>query len=150
MTRGRLQLVFHERQQSAGRMRMPEDFNILIVEDSPSQALQFQLTLQRAGYRVHVVADGAAGWRYACAQLPQIILLDVDLPGMDGFQVLARLKRDRATAGIPVLMLTHREHISSVTRAIELGADDYLFKDEALQQIGAAVEQILQSYRQGV
>jgi len=123
-----------------------EDFKVLIIEDSSSQALQFQLVLQRAGYQVHVVTDGAAGWRYACAQLPQIILLDVDLPGMDGFQVLARLKRGRATAGIPVVMLTHREHISNVARAIELGADDYLFKDEALQQVGSAVEQLLHSH----
>jgi DNA-binding response OmpR family regulator len=121
------------------------DSHILIIEDSASQAVQFQLALQRVGYRVHVVGDGAAGWRYACAQRPDLILLDVDLPGMDGFQVLARLKRDRATASLPVVMLTHREHISNVARAIELGADDYLFKDEALEQICGAVEQILQS-----
>ena len=127
---------------------MTADSHILIIEDSISQALQFQLVLQRAGYRVHVVADGASGWRYACAQRPDLILLDVDLPGMDGFQVLARLKRDRATAALPVMMLTHREHISNVARAIELGADDYLFKDEALRQVCAAVDQILQSYRQ--
>ena len=127
---------------------MAESINILIIEDSASQALQFQLLLQRAGYLVHVVTDGAAGWRYACARRPHIILLDVDLPGMDGFQVLARLKRGRASADIPVVMLTHREHISNVTRAIELGADDYLFKDEALQQVGVAVAQLLQSHRQ--
>jgi DNA-binding response OmpR family regulator len=126
---------------------MTKGSNILIIEDSPSQALQFQLVLQRAGHAVHVVADGAAGWRYACAQLPHIILLDVDLPGMDGFQVLARLKRGRTTTRIPVVMLTHREHISNVTRALELGADDYLFKDEALQQVGAAVEQLLERSR---
>lgn len=125
---------------------MAEDFKVLIIEDSSSQALQFQLVLQRAGYQVQVVADGTAGWRYACAQRPQIILLDVDLPGMDGFQVLARLKRGHATASIPVVMLTHREHISNVARAIELGADDYLFKDEALQQVGSAVEQLLHSH----
>jgi DNA-binding response OmpR family regulator len=124
---------------------MTEDFHILIIEDSLSQALQFQLVLQRAGYRVHVLADGAAGWRYACAQRPRIILLDVDLPGMDGFQVLTRLKRSRTSAHIPVVMLTHREHISNVTRALELGAADYLFKDEALQQVCTAVDQILHS-----
>jgi DNA-binding response OmpR family regulator len=113
--------------------------DILLIEDSPSQALQLQLILQRAGYRVLVVADGAAGWQAACDELPQLILLDVELPTLDGFQVLSRLKRGHATAAIPVIMLTNRDHISSVERAIELGVDDYLFKEDTDHQLGAVV-----------
>jgi DNA-binding response OmpR family regulator len=122
---------------------MTDGPTILIIEDSSSQALQFQLVLQREGYQVHVATDGAVGWRFACQRLPQIILLDIDLPGMDGFQVLVRLKRSRATAGIPVVMLTHREHINNVIHAIDLGAADYLFKDDVLQNICATVKQLL-------
>ena len=122
---------------------MTDGPTILIIEDSPSQALQFQLVLEREGYQVYVATDGAAGWRFACQQLPQIILLDIDLPGMDGFQVLVRLKRSRATAGIPVVMLTHREHISNVICAIDLGVADYLFKDDILQNICTTVKQLL-------
>src|SRR5437867_823404 len=96
-------------------------YDILLIEDSPSQALQFRLVLQRAGSRVRVVVDGAEGWHIACADLPKLILLDIDLPTLDGFQILARLKRDRVTTAIPVLMLTNREHISNVERAISLG-----------------------------
>jgi DNA-binding response OmpR family regulator len=124
---------------------MSASYDILLVEDSPSQALQFKLMLQRAGYRVRVVADGGEGWRTACADTPRIILLDVDLPTLDGFQILTRLKRDRTTTAIPVIMLTNREHISNVERAIALGADDYFFKDDAMERIGAAVLQLLQA-----
>ena len=122
---------------------MSDTYDILLIEDSLCQALQFQLLLQRAGYRVRIVAAGAEGWRVAAEDLPQLILLDVDLPTLDGFQILARLKRDRATTALPVLMLTNREHISNVERAISLGVDDYLYKDDASAQLCAAVAQLL-------
>lgn len=122
---------------------MGDVYDILLIEDSPSQALQFQLVLQRAGYRVHVVGDGAEGWRAACADLPRLILLDVDLPTLDGFQVLSRLKRGRTTALIPIIMLTNREHVSNVEQALDLGADDYLPKPDALSQLPGAVAQLL-------
>jgi DNA-binding response OmpR family regulator len=122
---------------------MDERPDILLIEDSPSQALRAQLVLQRAGYTVQIAPDGAAGWHQAHALAPRLILLDVDLPTFDGFQLLARLKRDRATANIPVVMLTHREHIDHVERAISLGADDYLFKDDGERQLCAVVAQLL-------
>jgi DNA-binding response OmpR family regulator len=122
---------------------LKDAYDILLVEDSPSQALQFQLVLQRAGFLVRVVIDGAEGWRVACEDLPKLILLDIDLPTLDGFQILGRLKRDRITTHIPVLMLTNREHISNVERALSLGVDNYLFKDDAAEQLCAAVMQML-------
>jgi DNA-binding response OmpR family regulator len=122
---------------------MSDLYDILLIEDSPTQALRFQLLLQRAGYRVHIIADGAEGWRVACDDLPRLILLDVDLPTMDGFQVLARLKRGRATAKIPIIMLTNREHVSNVMQALDMGADNYLPKPDALEQLQSAVEELL-------
>lgn len=124
---------------------MSDGLDILLIEDSQSQALQLQLILQRAGYRVAIATDGAAGWRVACDQLPRLILLDLELPTLDGFQVLSRLKRGRATAAIPVIMLTNRDHVSSVERAIELGVDDYLPKQDIPQQLGAIVRQFLET-----
>ncbi|MCX7860517.1 response regulator [Chloroflexus sp.] len=117
--------------------------DILLIEDSPSQALQFRLMLERAGYSVQVAATGIEGWRAASVMKPRMILLDIDLPGLDGFQVLNRLKRDRATKHIPVVMLTHRDHVNSVQRALNLGADDYLFKDDAAAELLPVVEQAL-------
>ena len=123
---------------------MSDSCDILLIEDSPSQALQLQLVLQRAGYCVRVVSDGAEGWRIACEDTaPKLILLDLDLPSLDGFQILARLKRGRATAQIPIVMLTHREHVSNVLQALDLGADDYLPKPDAATQLLTVVEQFL-------
>lgn len=119
--------------------------DILLIEDSLAQAIAFQLLLERAGYRVAVIADGAVGWRRAYAQHPRLILLDIDLPSLTGYQVLRRLKRDPHTASIPVIMLTHRDHVISVERALSLGADDYIFKDDAPHALCAAVAQALTS-----
>lgn len=117
--------------------------DILLIEDSTTQALRFQLMLERAGYSVAVVADGIAGWRAVCAAAPRLVLLDIDLPSLDGFQVLARLKRDQRTAGIPVVMLTHRDTAGNVQRALELGADDYLYKDDVDAELCAVVAQTI-------
>jgi DNA-binding response OmpR family regulator len=117
--------------------------DILLIEDSPSQALHVKLLLERAGYCVEIAPDGAEGWRAACQHHPRLILLDVDLPTLDGFQVLGRLKRGRQTAHIPVVMLTNREHISHVTRALDMGADDYLPKPDMPAQICSVVQQLL-------
>ncbi|WP_322821960.1 response regulator [Chloroflexus sp.] len=119
------------------------DFDILLIEDSPSQALNFRLMLERAGYQVQVAPDGLTGWRTACTQSPRMILLDIDLPALDGFQVLSRLKRDQQTKKIPVVMLTHRDRIDSVQRALDLGADDYLFKDDVPYELLNVVSQVL-------
>jgi DNA-binding response OmpR family regulator len=122
---------------------MEQPIDVLLIEDSASQALRFKLILERAGYHVRIATDGSAGWRMACTDHPRLILLDVDLPSMNGFQVLTRLKRGSATATIPVIMLTHREHVSNVERALDLGAEDYLPKQDALQQICTTVDHIL-------
>jgi DNA-binding response OmpR family regulator len=120
--------------------------DILLIEDSMSQALCFRLMLERAGYSVHIIPDGADGWRLAGEWHPRLILLDIDLPSLDGFQVLNRLKRDRRTSDIPVVMLTHRDNVVSVQRAIDLGANDYLFKDDAPYELCATVAQALATY----
>jgi CheY-like chemotaxis protein len=106
--------------------------SILIIEDSASQALRLQLMLQRAGYTVLIAKDGSEGWQQAYMAHPAVILLDVNLPAMNGFQVLAYLKKNHATARIPVIMLTTMDRITDVEEALALGADGYLFKDDCL------------------
>lgn len=118
-------------------------YDILIIEDSHSQAVAFRLLLEQAGYQVTVAPDGMAGLRLAAENQPRLIVLDIDLPRMNGFQVLARLKRGSATAAIPVIMLTHREHINDVTQALDLRADDYLFKEDAQIQLVSTAAQLL-------
>ncbi|HEU5011443.1 MAG TPA: response regulator [Roseiflexaceae bacterium] len=118
--------------------------DILLIEDSASQALRVQLLLQRAGYQVDVATDGEAGWHAAYTHSPRLILLDIDLPKLNGFQVLSRLKRGQQTRHIPVVMLTNREHVSHVLQSLELGADDYLPKPDMPTHIQTVVEQFLE------
>lgn len=128
--------------------RMP---SVLIIEDSSSQALKLKLFLQKAGYDdVRIARNGAEGWYQAKMTSPTIILLDINLPIMDGFTVLTRLKDHQSTAHIPVIMLTSQDRIESVEEAVALGADGYLFKDDCLfrengaQQIVYTMEQVVQ------
>lgn len=121
---------------------------ILLIEDSPSQALRFWLLLIHAGYNVHIVGDGREGWKKACEEHPCLILLDLYLPGMSGLQVLTRLKHDCTTADIPVIILSNDDSVSQVEQAIALGATDYLFKADYMRtdagcQLQEAINQIL-------
>lgn len=118
---------------------MNEYHDILLIEDSPSQGLQLQLLLQRAGYSVSIATDGVKGWRQAHSRPPKLVLLDVNLPTLDGFQVLTRLKRDRTTSSIPVIILSTSNHVSDVERAISLGTDDYWVKGDLLTEKDAAI-----------
>jgi DNA-binding response OmpR family regulator len=117
---------------------MSDKADILLIEDSPSQGLQIQLLLQRAGFSVRIATDGVQGWRQAHANPPRLVLLDVNLPTLDGFQVLTRLKRDRTTSRIPVIILSTSNHVSDVERAIALGTDDYWVKGDLLTEKSAA------------
>lgn len=129
---------------------MHQSTDILLIEDSPSQALQIQLLLQRIGYTVEIARDGVQGIRQAWTHTPRLVLLDVDLPKLNGFQVLARLRHHHRTIHIPVLMLTNRDRLNDVERALELGASDYLPKQDASTQLCTAVQQLLAIQTPGV
>jgi CheY-like chemotaxis protein len=117
---------------------------VLIVEDSQTQALRFQLELLRYGLSVEVATNGRSGLDTAYRTMPDVIVLDVDLPGMDGYQICRNLKADPQTQHIPVLMLTRREEAHDALIGIQAGANDYIPKDsfaehnlvEALRQLG--------------
>ncbi|NJP06576.1 MAG: response regulator [Chloroflexaceae bacterium] len=111
--------------------------DILLIEDSPTQALQFQLMLQRAGYKVDVIADGSDAWKRAYETPPDLILLDINLPTLNGLQVLLRLKCGKSTRKIPVIMLSRFDDVRTVEQALELGADDYIFKDDCRISYGS-------------
>lgn len=103
---------------------------ILVVEDSRTQALRLKLELVRNGYEVDIATNGNAGLEAALAGLPAAIILDVDLPGLDGYSLCRELKTRPVTADIPVLMLTHRDKAADTITGLESGADDYIPKDE--------------------
>jgi DNA-binding response OmpR family regulator len=107
---------------------MPEASRILLIEDSPTQALQLQLELEDAGYAVEVAPDAAAALEALNRQLPDMILLDFFLPGMRGDELCRRIKGNIAARGVPVLMLTSQEGEGTEIRGLDSGADGFLTK----------------------
>src|SRR5215831_1905531 len=102
---------------------------ILVVEDSPTQAKQFASILSPYKVRVVIANDGLQGLRLIHSQLPDMIILDVNMPKMDGYQMCLRLKRDSTTAHIPVVMLTAMVTAEATLRGLEVGANDFIAKD---------------------
>jgi len=109
-------------------MMMSEFDKILIVDDERS-SLDILVNLLQPHYRLAVAKDGEAALRLAAAECqPSLILLDIMMPGMDGYETCRRLKADPATRPIPVMFLTVRSEVESETKGLELGAVDYVVK----------------------
>ncbi len=102
---------------------------VLIVEDSPVQALALEHLLVQEGLNVLCAPDGRTGIMMAQQHSPDVIVLDIEMPEMNGFEVCRRLRENAQTAAIPVLMLTAHTEVAMVMRGIDLGAVDYIPKD---------------------
>jgi two-component system phosphate regulon response regulator PhoB len=117
---------------------------ILVIEDDPDIALSLRLKLEReGGFSVATAHDGAAGLRLAVSQPPDLVLLDVNLPGMDGFEVCRHLRAEPATAATPVIMLTARISEADRVTGLDLGADDYITKPFSPKEALARVRAVL-------
>jgi CheY-like chemotaxis protein len=104
--------------------------HVLVVEDSQTQAAQIKMVLENAGdLTVRVAHSGLDGLQLAQEVPLDLIVLDVVLPDMDGFQVCRRLKRDPVTMDIPVIMLTEKSSADATVSGLQAGADDYIPKD---------------------
>jgi DNA-binding response OmpR family regulator len=114
---------------------------ILIVEDEYAVARGVQYALQQEGYAVTVARSGEEGLEFATQQAPDLVILDVRLPGMDGFEVLRRLRSTGSKA--PVLFLTARDDEVDKVIGLELGADDYLTKPFGLRELMSRIKALL-------
>ncbi|MFL5672617.1 MAG: response regulator transcription factor, partial [Chloroflexota bacterium] len=114
---------------------------ILIVEDEHAVARGIQYALQQEGYEVAVARSGEEGLEIATRQAPDLVVLDVRLPGMDGFEVLRRLRA--AGAKMPVLVLTARDDEVDKVIGLELGADDYITKPFSIREFRSRVRALL-------
>src|SRR4030095_7088894 len=113
--------------------------SILVIDDEEANRVLLARRLVRQGYSLLFAEAGEAGWATAAREPVDVILLDVWLPGLSGYGVLARLKSDEALREIPVLILTAVDDAQSVTRCLALGADDYLAKPYDPAVLGARV-----------
>jgi DNA-binding response OmpR family regulator len=114
---------------------------ILVVEDESAVARGLQYALQREGYEVTVAPNGEEGLAIAGELAPDLIILDVRLPGIDGFELLRRLRATGSKA--PVLMLTARDDEVDKVIGLELGADDYLTKPFGLRELMSRIKALL-------
>lgn len=101
---------------------------ILFIEDESAIHKTLSGALSKENYEMIPALDGEIGLRLAKERKPNLILLDLVLPKMDGFQVLGALKADEATKAIPVIVLTNLEQMEDIQKAIDLGAKTYLVK----------------------
>jgi len=101
---------------------------ILLIDDEPDFVEMTKMRLESQDYEVETAFDGNSGVYAAQRESPDLILLDVMMPGVDGFAVLYELRKNSATRSIPVVMLTAKGEIESIFKAQELGAADYLIK----------------------
>ncbi len=118
--------------------------NILLVEDTPVQGLRFKSSLEEGGCTVRWVENGMDGLTAVHEGFFDLIILDIELPDIDGFEVCRRLKADPAVAEIPVIMLTTRDRAEDALVGLGTGAIDYIPKDafaelvllETIKQMG--------------
>jgi two-component system phosphate regulon response regulator PhoB len=116
---------------------------ILVIEDEPDILELIQYNLAREGYRVLPATDGEDGLRRAQQDAPDLVLLDLMLPGLDGLEVCRRLKQDPVTRAIPVLIVTAKGEETDVVLGLGVGADDYVAKPFSPRELLARVQAVL-------
>jgi len=116
---------------------------ILVVDDEEDILELLKFNLSREGYRVFCALSGEKGLTSARGELPDVIVLDLMLPGIDGLQVTRRLKEDRATKDIPIVMLTAKGEEADIVTGLELGADDYVTKPFSPRVLIARIRAVL-------
>lgn len=112
---------------------------ILIVDDEPQLVELLKIRLEASQYRVVAAYDGEAGWKQALQEPPHLIVLDVMMPKLNGWEVLRRLKRHEKTKAIPVIMLTAKGDTGSILDSEELRAADYFIKPFEASELLATI-----------
>ncbi len=118
-----------------------EKKHILIAEDSATQAQMLKESLSKLGYKVSVASDGKEAWDQFCRHRPHLVISDINMPKMDGYQLCAAIKRQAPT--LPVVLLTAMREVEDVIRGLQAGADNYLFKPCPPEYLSQRIEALL-------
>jgi pilus assembly protein CpaE len=116
---------------------------ILVVDDDPNVQRVLSYTLKQEGYEVLVANDGAEGFKLWSSEDPALILLDVMLPKMDGYQVATKIREEESNTHVPIIMLTAEREIEQRVRGLRAGADDYLIKPFHPAELLARIKSLL-------
>ena len=123
---------------------------VLIIEDDDDIALSLKYNLEKeGGFKVETASDGESGLRAAALQKPDLVILDLNLPGTDGLSVCRTLRREAATSAVPIMMLTARIEETDKIVGLELGADDYVTKPFSMREILARTRAVLRRSERG-
>jgi len=118
---------------------------ILVIEDDPATLRLVDYSLKQEGYEVITAANGPDGIQKALGESPDLVILDVMLPGLDGFEVCYQLRAEPSTAKLPILMFTARAQEIDKDTGRRVGADDYLTKPSAPEEIVNHVAKLLKA-----
>ena len=118
--------------------------SVLIVEDEENLRVALQFNLQQEGYDVHTAPDGTTGLELARREHPDLLILDVMLPGMSGYDIVREVRKD---SDVPILMLTAKSEELDKVVGLELGADDYVTKPFSVRELIARVHALLRRRR---
>jgi DNA-binding response OmpR family regulator len=116
---------------------------VLVADDDPDILSLVTLRLERSGYDVVSAGDGEQALERARTRAPDLALLDVMMPKLDGYEVTARLRQEEATRHLPVILLTARVQESDIARGVEAGADDYVKKPFSTHELRDRVQAVL-------
>jgi twitching motility two-component system response regulator PilH len=116
---------------------------VLIVDDSPSQLLGLQRIVEKLGHQVVTAEDGAAGVEAARRELPDLILMDVVMPNLNGFQATRQISKDPATSHIPVILVTTKDQETDKVWGMRQGAKAYVTKPVNEAQLVTTIKEII-------
>lgn len=120
---------------------------ILIVDDEMDTLLPLRRSLEVENYRVIEAWDGLEAINKAKTEIPDLILLDLMMPGMDGYEVCGKLRNEPVTQNIPIIMLTAKGYVRDKVKGLEIGADDYVTKPFNLNELKARIKSALRRTR---
>ena len=116
---------------------------VLVVGDEPNILLSLEFLMQQAGFEVTTAEDAEQAQTLISQQVPDLILLDISLPGMSGFDLLEQLRADEATRSLPVVMLTAHGREVEKEKGMALGASDYITKPFSTRELVSRVQTLL-------
>ncbi|TDR56639.1 MULTISPECIES: response regulator [Halomonas] len=116
---------------------------VLVVDDEPNIVLSLEFLMQQAGFQVDTAEDGESALSRIAESPPDLVLLDISLPGISGFDVLERLRSDPDHARLPIIMLTAHGREVEREKGLALGADDYITKPFSTQALVEKVKKLL-------
>ena len=123
--------------------------SIVVIEDESDILEVLKYNLEREGYRVRTSRDGESGLQLVREENPDLVLLDLMLPSLDGIEICRRLREDTVTRSLPVIMLTAKGEESDVVLGLGVGADDYVTKPFSTGELTARIRAVLRRYELG-